>query len=169
MKHQKRNNIKIRVIAIFLLFPLLVMAQNRNCFKVTGLKEKYDAYKDCVSFKVANHCDSTIRCGIAVQKYILSDRKWVETWPDIYLEKITSCKPPCLLFEFPADSTIELQWCPRKCIDYFGEKWIAEKKSDQENKKVRLCRFKFHFHIFLGGEIEESGVYYSKPFCIYVN
>ena len=73
MKHQKRNNIKIRVIAIFLLFPLLVMAQNRNCFKVTGLKEKYDAYKDCVSFKVANHSDSTIRCGIAVQKYILSD------------------------------------------------------------------------------------------------
>lgn len=160
---------KIRVIAIFLLFPLLVMAQNRNYFKVTGLKEKYDAYKDCVSFKVANRCDSTIKCGIAVQKYILSDRKWVETWPDIYLKKITSCKPPCLLFEFPADSTIELQWCPRKCIDYFGEKWIAEKKSDQENKKVRLCRFKFHFHIFLGEKIEESGVYYSKPFCIYVN
>ena len=135
---------KILLLVVSTMLQNTVSAQVNDCVMVTNIKDSYDAFNECIAFNVTNKCDSTINCIIRVQEYRYADSSWFESWSDIYLKKITVCKPGTLIVTIPVDSSIARQWCPIDCIDYFGRKWVEEKIRGQEENKVRLCRFAFY-------------------------
>lgn len=157
-----------KLLFAFIILQNTIYAQISDCLMVTNIEDNYDAFNECVTFNITNKSDSTISCIIIVQEYRYSDSSWFESWEDINLKKITSCKPPHRIFKFNAGSTTELQWCPKDCINYFGGRWVEEKIRGQEEKKVRLCRFAFIFYMYHPDtwKIEKQPYYYSKTFHI---
>lgn len=162
------NNINKILLAIIILLQNTVFAQVCECLKVTGIKDCYNAYNDCIIFNVTNKCDSTIYCRVVVQEYRDSDSSWIETWPDIYLKKITVCKPATPTVTIPIDSTIQMQWCPKDCIDYFGREWVEEKIRGQEENKERSCRFTFYMYHVDIIKWARKPFYYSAPFRVII-
>lgn len=152
--------VKKTILLLIIITSNVTSAQVSNCLKITGIKDSYNAFSECVTFKISNHCDSTIIFDIKLQEFSISDRTWIESWPNIWLKKITVCKPATPIMSIHADSTIASQWCPKDCIDFFGVKWTDNKIRGQEKVKVRLCRFAFY--IFNSHTIERR----KEPFCI---
>ena len=105
---------------------------------------------------------------IRVQEYRYADSSWFESWSDIYLKKITVCKPGSPIVTISVDPSIERQWCPIDCIDYFGRKWVEEKTKGQEENKVRLCRFAFYIFQVDKWKEEKTPFYCSEPFRVII-
>lgn len=168
VKQIAMNNINKILLAIIILLQNTVSAQVNDCVMVTNIKDCYNAYNDCITFNVTNKCDSTIKCIIRVQEYRYADSSWFESWSDIYLKKITVCKPGSPIVTIPVDSSIERQWCPIDCIDYFGRKWVEEKIRGQEENKVRLCRFAFYIFQVDKWKEEKKPFYCSEPFRVII-
>lgn len=170
------NNIKLsamnvisKLLFVFIILQNTISAQVCDCLKVSNIKDSYNAFSEYITFSITNNCDSTIKCIISVQSYRYKDSSWVETWPDIYLKKITVCKPASLIVTIPVDSIITKQWCPKDCIDYFGSKWTEININNvQENDRVVLCRFAFYMFNVDKWKLERKPFYFSEPFCVVI-
>lgn len=160
-----------KLLFVFIILQNTISAQVCDCLKVSNFKESYNAFSECITFNVISNCDSTIKCIISVQSYRYEDSCWFVSWGDINLKLITSCKPPNRVYKFNANSTTELQWFPKDCIDFFGEKWtekIIKGQEENEENKVRLCRFAFYMFHADKWELERNPFYCSEPFYVII-